>query len=155
MQVQTFLPFGADYAAAAAVLDRQRLLKQRVETLQILNSLAGVSKGWQNHPAVRQWRGHEAALLDYQRVVCDEVIRRGYQDTCWEKSVAVVEQLAPADDQAPEWLTDERLAITHQASLYRKLPDHYAGFAHSAEIYRDYVCCDRCNYYWPSHLLVR
>ena len=36
--MQTFLPY-ADYAASAKVLDRMRLGKQRVETLQILQTL--------------------------------------------------------------------------------------------------------------------
>jgi hypothetical protein len=50
--MQTFLPYES-YARSAAVLDRQRLGKQRVEAMQILRVLAGETAGWGNHPAVR------------------------------------------------------------------------------------------------------
>lgn len=39
--MQTFLPY-ADFRASAHVLDRQRLGKQRVETLQIMQALLGI-----------------------------------------------------------------------------------------------------------------
>jgi hypothetical protein len=62
--VQTFLPL-PDFAESAAVLDRQRLGKQRVEVLQLLGALTGQRPGWVNHPAARMWRGHERALARY------------------------------------------------------------------------------------------
>jgi hypothetical protein len=45
--MQTFLPY-PDFRKSAEVLDRQRLGKQRVEGLQLINSLAGITngKGW-------------------------------------------------------------------------------------------------------------
>ncbi len=58
--MQTFLP-EADFQDTAEHLDRKRLIKQSVENLQILKSLAGMysSGAWSNHPAVKMWRGHE------------------------------------------------------------------------------------------------
>ena len=82
--MQTFVPEDT-FAKSVRVLDRQRLGKQRVETLQIMKALAGLSKGWVNHPATRMWRGYEQALLDYQDATCNEWLRRGYKDTCFTK----------------------------------------------------------------------
>ena len=52
--MQTFVPC-VTYAECASVLDRQRLGKQRVESLQILTSLhalqSGYKYGWSHHPA--------------------------------------------------------------------------------------------------------
>ena len=42
--MQIFLPY-ADIEQSARVLDTQRLMKQRVESYQILNTLQGKSKG--------------------------------------------------------------------------------------------------------------
>ena len=53
--MQTFLPF-PDYIQSARALDYKRLGKQRVEALQILNTLTGRSEGWSQHPAVKMWR---------------------------------------------------------------------------------------------------
>ncbi len=53
--MQTFLP-EADFAKTAKHLDRKRLIKQSVENLQVLKSLAGYyneSGAWVNHPAVK------------------------------------------------------------------------------------------------------
>jgi len=86
--MQTFVSEDTFYASVR-VLDRQRLGKQRVETLQIMKALAGLSKGWINHPATRMWRGYERALLDYQNATCNEWLRRGYKDTCFTKTVRV------------------------------------------------------------------
>lgn len=74
--MQTFLPY-EDYSWSAAVLDRQRLGKQRVEVMQILRALAGETIGWKNHPAVRMWRGSEYALIVYGLAVCHEWVGRG------------------------------------------------------------------------------
>ncbi len=49
--MQTFLP-EADFDQTAKHLDRKRLIKQSVENLQVLKSLAGLysSGAWKNHP---------------------------------------------------------------------------------------------------------
>ena len=48
--VQTFLPY-ADFARSAAVLDRTRLGKQRVEAIQVVRALTIPTYGWRHHPA--------------------------------------------------------------------------------------------------------
>lgn len=136
--MQTFVPY-ADFKNSANVLDRQRLGKQRVEVLQIMNSLTGISGGWSNHPAVKMWRGHEAGLAAYGVSVCEVWISRGYKDTCLEKIVSLV---APDYSDYPKWWGDERIHSSHRANLLRKLPNHYSQFGWTE---------NPCNpYFWPE-----
>ena len=58
--MQTFLPYRS-MSESVRCLDYRRLGKQRVEAFQILNALAGKSKGWTSHPATKMWRGYETA----------------------------------------------------------------------------------------------
>ena len=64
IEMLTFLPY-ADFGLSARCLDRKRLGRQRVECLQILRTLRGVSTGWRNHPAVKMWQGCENTLALY------------------------------------------------------------------------------------------
>lgn len=126
--MQTFLPYES-FARSAACLDRQRLGKQRVETLQIMGALIN-HKGWINHPATKMWRGYERALLEYQRAICTEwTDNRGYKDTCWDKTWDVY-HAAPRAWRArlvmPTWLGREDVHLSHQANLLRKDPEHYS-----------------------------
>jgi hypothetical protein len=127
--MQTFIPYGHWFGSNALVLDRQRLGKQRVEGLQILNTLLGLSKGWANHPAVKMWEGYEEALAKYTACICDEWVWRGYQDTVKEK----VEKMFPLVDldlpiqrfNLPNFLFDMDVAISHRSNLIRKDPAYY------------------------------
>jgi len=139
--MQTFLP-ESTFDASVRVLDRQRLGKQRVETLQIMNALAGLSKGWTNHPATRMWRGYEPALLIYQNYTCREWARRGYKDTCWDKTLAVFQEHFNLDDgKSPHWLGDNRVHDSHKKALVFKDPMWYTRY------YPNVV--GEYNYYWP------
>ena len=131
--MQTFLPYD-NYAQSAKVLDRQRLGKQRVENLQIIKALTDPGYGWQNHPAVKMWRGHLGALLDYQRAICNEWTSRGYKDTCLNKSMLIVADITdlqlqgvPNNDEfaEPKWLGNPSLHRSHRSNLLRKNRDHY------------------------------
>ena len=137
--MQTFLPH-PDFAETARVLDRQRLGKQRVETLQILLALTTGTSGWSRHPAVVMWRGYEVALARYGDAVCAEWIARGYRDTCRDK----IDALAPRTYLTmPPWLGDAALHASHRSNLLRKLPAHYTRFGWSEPSTLPYV--------WPSH----
>ena len=129
--MQTFLPYPS-FARSAAVLDRRRLGKQRVEALQILRALTRPDYGWQHHPAVGMWRGHEEALVAYGATVCEEWCRRGSPDTCLEQMLHEVGidalrsqrelRLASA---LPPWLGRRKFHRSHQSALVRKQPDWY------------------------------
>lgn len=123
------------------MLDTKRLGKQRVENLQIFQVLVGLRwnrstaeafiesyepKAWRNHPAVRCWRGYEAALVDYHRAICAEWTRRGFNDTC----LASVTSLFAASDrpetgERPTWTVDPAVHRSHQSNLIRKDPEFY------------------------------
>jgi hypothetical protein len=114
--MQTFLPY-PDFERSAQVLDYRRLGKQRVEARQILNALAGRTKGWINHPAVRMWRGHETALKAYYNAMVEEWIRRGYNNS-------MIIETVNAEWNPPTWL-DETFCASHRSNLLRKDPEFY------------------------------
>jgi len=121
--MQTFLPFRS-YTASAECLDYRRLGKQRVETKQILLALTDPTYGWQHHPAVRMWRGHETALALYGVTICREWRKRGFKDTLLPWFEDRMTNLTPANSE-PSWLTEE-FCRSHQSNLLRKDPTHYA-----------------------------
>jgi hypothetical protein len=82
-----------------------------------------VPKGWSHHPAVLMWRGHELALLEYQKAVCAEWVARGYKDSCLEKTEFLLE---PHMDK----LSDERFHESHQSNLLRKDESYYSNYSH-------------------------
>ncbi len=132
--MQTFLPY-ADFERSARALDRQRLGKQRVETLQVVRALTRPGYGWANHPAVLMWKGFEEALGRYGFVCCQAWVELGFADTCeltittdlraaGVESVRTQPELASAQ-ALPTWLGDEALHRSHQSALLRKDPVHY------------------------------
>jgi hypothetical protein len=124
--VQTFLPY-ADFITSASVLDRERLGKQRVETLQILHALT-IGSGWVHHPVTKMWSGYESALVQYGFVICDEWISRGYKDTVREKLESILSSLPSQDVVLPPWLGDIELHQSHRSNLLRKDPAFYSQY---------------------------
>lgn len=130
--MQTFLPY-SDFVKSAKCLDRQRLGKQRVECLQLLNAIAGTSKGWVNHPCTKMWKDNPESLLHYSVVICFEWRSRGYKDSCLEKIENLGEQQNWKIDllNNPTWLGREDIHASHRSNLLRKLPSHYQQFGWS------------------------
>ena len=135
--MQTFVPY-ARFNACAFVLDNRRLFKQAVECKQILLTL-GVSVGahkptgstaWQNHPAVRMWRGHELALAIYAVHIARECIRRNFNTNLLNEFLGVVRQLRKPNEPAryPPWINDWGIMFSHRSNLLRKDRDHYTRF---------------------------
>ena len=132
--MQTFVPYGKSFMGNAAVLDRQRLGKQRVEGLQILRTLKGITHGWANHPAVKMWDGYEDALGYYTITICNRWTFYGYKDTCADKVRELLPHLTPTaihyeplrgTIELPKWLDDPDLMLSHKSNLVRKKPSHY------------------------------
>ena len=123
--MQTFAPL-SDFAAIGAVLDRQRLGKQRVEVMQILRALdpAVATNGWSRHPAVLMWRDHAGALARYGLAIVAEWVGRGYRDV---KCGPVLREYADRfpDVALPPWWGDDAFHRAHRSNLIRKLPEHY------------------------------
>jgi hypothetical protein len=146
--VQTFLPY-ADFRSCAEVLDSPRLGKQRVETLQILRALVLPDYGWQNHPAVRMWRGRTEALVRYGLDCVESWQGRGHSDSTAhqiaEFAPPVLEQSQDDLRQAgllPSWLGDERLHVSHRSRLIAKDPDFYRP--------RFPGTVEGLDYFWPE-----
>lgn len=120
--MQTFLPF-ADPVWSARVLDWKRLGKQRVEAYQILRALTGKTKsrGWQHHPAVIMWRGHEDALGIYMNAMIIEWQVRGYHNTMefWSPGSLPI--------RWPGWWGATKFHASHRAALLRKDPRWYSA----------------------------
>lgn len=134
--MQTFLPF-ADFVETAKCLDYKRLGKQRVEAYQILRVLLGIGKrnkngnlAWENHPAVKMWKGYESALYLYTIVICSEWKKRGYRDSIIPKINEIIhltsEELPTIS--MPPWLNNADIMASHRSNLLRKNKEYYSQF---------------------------
>jgi hypothetical protein len=135
--MQIFLPY-PDIEQSARVLDTQRLMKQRVESLQILNTIQGKSEGWRSHPAVKMVKDYPAWLCLYSIKVCQEARRRGYVDNLlphFERELLTYPYIIQ-----PHWL-GSYLHKTHQSNLVRKKPDYYSSKFPNIP--------DNLPYFWP------
>ena len=153
--MQTFLPY-PDFAESARVLDARRLGKQRVETLQIIRALTRPTYGWQHHPAVLMWRGHEEALGAYGLAIVREWVERGRADTT---AATMAVDLAAAGVRTPPrtqrqlarlkrtglpaWFGDADFHRSHRASLMRKDAAHYGNY------FDDVGDGSGIDYVWP------
>lgn len=149
--MQTFLPF-PDFQQSAAVLDRERLGKQRVEALQTLRALVIPEYGWQSHPAIRMWMGYVPALTLYGLTMVDEWTARGGEDTTREKIMEFAPQAAHPDYAAkipmPPWLGAPELHLSHRSRLIAKDPRFYTELFPGTDPDLEYVWPE------PKHELV-
>jgi hypothetical protein len=151
--MQTFLP-DPDYAKSAKYLDNKRLGKQRLECKQILLAL-GIpvgphkpgKRGWQNHPAVRMWRGYELSLVVYGACMCFEWRRRRFKDTLTDEFVGAYAFLQTpaggliAQATKPDWIGNEKFHASHRSNLLRKDKEFYGKFGWAEP--------DDLPYIWP------
>ena len=149
--MQTFLPF-PDFQQSAAVLDRERLGKQRVEALQTLRALVIPEYGWQSHPAIRMWMGYVPALTLYGLAMVDEWTARGGEDTTREKIMEFAPQAAHPDYAAkipmPPWLGAPEVHLSHRSRLIAKDPRFYTEVFPGTDPDLEYVWPE------PKHELV-
>tara|TARA_Y100000593_G_C4274774_1_gene319456 strand:+ start:819 stop:1292 length:474 start_codon:yes stop_codon:yes gene_type:complete len=125
--MQTFLPY-PEFDKSAQVLDYQRLGKQRVEAMQIINAIEGKPrkdgkpyKGWLNHPCTVMWRDHVDALKFYCNIMIKEWISRGYNNTMEIYKV-------PTKIIYPKWLHHSKFHASHRSNLMRKDYEYYSGY---------------------------
>ena len=146
--VVTFAPY-PDAARTARVLDRRRLGKQRVECVQILRAVLGVTHGWASHPATRAWLGHPGGLVSYTLSMCSEWRRRGYVDNM---ARAALDLHPPDNDDAPDWWGHPLVHGSHRAVLHRKLPTHYDApdFVLAADTFPVLHDRPQTSYVWPT-----
>ncbi len=145
--MQTFLPYQS-FQRSARCLDRQRLGKQRVEAMQILRALLGMSTGWASHPAVAMWRGYEPALFNYMAAMTDEWGKRGYRNAKISEFAEMLAQdrdymyVDQRDLTTPAWLGRRVFHASHRSNLLRKDAAWYGRFGWKEPADLPYV--------WPS-----
>ena len=149
--MQTFVPFN-NLEDSAAAIDNKRLNKQLLEGRQIYNILASGKRSgaWVNHPAVKMWRNYDMALFQYLEVVKDECNHRGIKtDKNWQAILHLHESNwnRGSNIVMPAWWNDERVHESHRNNLYIKDSQHYMMFSKAKRV----TCCDKCNYFWPTH----
>lgn len=156
--MQTFLPYVYDFKQTARVLDNKRLNKQLLEGRQIYAALTGRSSGWVNHPATRMWAGHENMLVEYLKAIKNECDRRGIKtDKNWDAILEMHDANWDRGDAItiPYWMRNDiqamQIMVTHRGNLYKKDPIYYHEFEQDFKEYRDYICCESCNYFWVTH----
>lgn len=135
--MQTFLPY-ADFSRSAAVLDRRRLGKQRLEAKQIIQCLEGRDLPWRHHPAVKMWAGYIPLLAEYGQAICMEWRSRGYNDSL----TGYFNTRIRLNAKRPPWLGLEEFHASHRSNLLRKDPLYYGayGWQEPADL----------PYYWPT-----
>lgn len=104
------------------MLDKQRLNKQITETQQILTCLLD-GGSWKNHPAVRMWKGYEAALCLYGQLCQGAFVAVG--GTCSHKSWLKIQEVMAERGLGnipafPQWIGREDIHSSHRARLLHK-----------------------------------
>lgn len=138
--MNTFLPY-SDFIKSAKSLDNKRLGKQRVEVLQMLNKINGITKGrgWTNHPCTKMWQETSNALVEYGLCVCRVWKDKGFKDTCYEK--IKLHYNTEKTNAMPFWLGREDLHLSHQSKLIQKDREFYRPKFPDAP--------DNLEYIWP------
>lgn len=152
--MQTFIT-SPNFKATAKMLDDKRLGKQRVEALQIENTLEILNRGydpitdgargWVSHPAVLMWRGFERMLGAYKNAMICEWIERGFKNTM---------EFSPYNKLyvMPRWYTNgellHRVIDSHRANLVQKDPAFYSPKFTEQEV------GNKKPYYWPRPAIV-
>jgi hypothetical protein len=129
--MQTFLPY-PEFDKSAAILDRQRLGKQRVEAYQIIRSIT-FGNGWSHHPIVKMWTGFENAIKLYSNAMVNEWIRRGYRNSL------EIYELTGCKIVYPWWLGIEEFHASHRAALLAKDYEYYSKYGWTEEPVIRYV----------------
>lgn len=128
-----------------------RLGKQRVEAYQTLKVLLGLGKrnkngklAWENHPAVKMWKGYELSLYHYTRCIIEEWVSRGYKDTVMGKINELKDKyILEKRICHPPWLMyNEEFHSSHRAALLAKNYEYYKQFNWKEK--------PEINYIWPE-----
>ena len=136
------------FEKSAKCLDYRRLGKQRVEVYQILLTLKNGSR-WENHPAVKMWKGYEIALAEYGFQICQEWINRGYKDTLLDKIFDLGNSFPVYNNKEkkaiPSFIGNRKFHQSHQSNLLRKFPEHYSKY---------FSVPDNLPYIWPVNFTI-
>ena len=151
--MQTFLPYKS-FKKSAETLDYQRLGKQRVEAMQIINVIEGNPrkdgqpyKGWLKHPCVIMWSNFAPALKLYHNIFIEEWIQRGY------KNNMALYDLSEIQITYPYWLGEEQFHLSHRANLLRKNKDYYKKYKWNVDSTAGYVWLDENGNWYEQKVM--
>jgi hypothetical protein len=144
-------------------LDYRRLGKQRVECLEIINSIENPTKGWKNHPVSIMWKDHVDALKLYCNYMINEWIVRKFSNNMVyyffgeeifdvnciffdikTKKYEKVPKNSKYTIFFPKWFKWKEFQLSHQASLLRK---DYNFYIKKFELNEDFL---NSGYIWPG-----
>lgn len=152
--VNTFLLCG-DYKASAEAIDPKRLVKQAVEAKQLIVALEcwtkGEKRGFQNHPAAKQWRGHIDSLKMYYNAHVAEAVRRGILKLKADSKLQAYDNIS-AEPTMPEWTQCPHVWYSHRASLWRKMPWYYDSTGKTHPLHAFPVDYATRGYFWPTRI---
>lgn len=151
--MQTFLPYPS-FEDTARCLDNRRLGKQIVEAYQVLKAITDPTYGWQNHPAVNQWRGYSHYLINYLTELNFEYWHRHRKEhKAYAHAIAYYRLFYldkdgyPIDNTfLPPWLGYAPYHDSHKSALLAKDYSWYKQFGWQA-LHRPEI-----NYIWPSKM---
>lgn len=109
-----YLPF-ADYQQCASCFDSYTLRKQCIEIIRLLSHFrhfGSVPNDADNPCLAGMWREHQGALVRYGKILAQESLNRGYNDTFL---FHLAQYQIPY--QHPQWLGWEPLHKSHRAAL--------------------------------------
>lgn len=90
---------------------------------------------YENHPMVLFWRGYEMSLCRYGIAICNEWMKRGYQDNTRHFFLKMLNEYRKENDMIdPPWINSRELHIAHKASLLRKNHKWYSQFGWKVDI---------------------
>lgn len=145
-KIQTFLPYPKDFERTALCLDYRRLGNQRMEALVVLQTcLSDDPGGWQNHPCVKMWKGHEYTLARYGHTLSQVWASKGYTDNLGTIFAQYLGTLPVTP--IPEWLDNPFIRKSHRSNLVRKLPSHYRQYWPRIS--------DDLPYWWPTQKRIK
>lgn len=124
--MNVLLPYSS-FSHSIAVLDRERLGKQRFDCRQVLVALRAARQGrpmsYDHLPTIKLWRGYESALAVYYTLCIREWVARDYTNTMvepydenWIRRAGEDTFLDEDGTKAalPRWLGDEKLHQSHR-----------------------------------------
>ncbi len=66
------------YPISVKELDDKRLLAEHNELLIMARSIAGLNRGYRNHPETKRWVGHSKAMKVRHDELASEMVERGF-----------------------------------------------------------------------------
>ena len=123
--MQVFMPY-PDFEKSVQALDNTRLLKQSLETTQLLDIMLGLPtktgkprKGWLKHPAFLAWQQTPGALIEHLIHNVIEIEKRGYKTDYASSKIKTYDKFTTSLLR-PIWLGDDEIHSSHRARLLQK-----------------------------------